>query len=150
MSEKPDPLHSNSVQLGYEAEPHAHMTAEERHLGAPVLLLDLMEELRALRANPAFQTRGHTAKTLAKNPDFRVVLMAFDRGARLEQHHAPGRVSIHVMEGLVALKVGEQSVELRAGGLLALDPHVSHDVEAIEPSAILLTIAWSGRPSAER
>jgi quercetin dioxygenase-like cupin family protein len=142
MSDKKQPVHANAVQLGYDAEPHAHKTAEQRHLDAPVLQLDLVEELRALRASAAFETRGHAAKTLAKSADLRVVLMAFDRGRRLEQHHAPGRVSIQTVEGHVALKLGEQSLELRTGGLLQLAPQVSHDIEAIEPSAILLTIAW--------
>lgn len=144
MSEKTDPLHSDAVQLGYRAVPHTHETEEERHLGAPALQLDLLEELRALRASEPFQARGHGAKTLAKNPDLRVVLMAFERGRRLEQHHAPGRVTIHVLEGHMVLKVGEQSIELRSGGLLVLAPHVSHDVEAVQPSAILLSIAWPG------
>ena len=34
---------------------------------------------------------------------------------------------------------------LRLGGLLALDRGVSHDVHALEESALLLTIAWPGR-----
>lgn len=142
MSENKESLTPHSVQHGYQAEPHTHKTPEERHLDASVLRLDLIEELRALRASQAFTTRGHAAKTLAKSPDLRLVLMAFDRGRRLERHHAPGRVSIHTVEGRVTLNVGEQSLELRAGNLLQLAPHISHDIEAMEPSAILLTIAW--------
>jgi hypothetical protein len=34
---------------------------------------------------------------------------------------------------------------LRAGGLVALDRGLPHDVEAIEDSAFLLTIAWPRR-----
>ena len=34
---------------------------------------------------------------------------------------------------------------LRPGGLLALDRGVPHDIEALEESAFLLTLAWPGR-----
>jgi hypothetical protein len=35
-----------------------------------------------------------------------------------------------------------RSFDLPAGGLLALDQALPHDVEALEKSALLLTIAW--------
>jgi hypothetical protein len=42
----------------------------------------------------------------------------------------------------VRLVVGEGTVDLALGGLLVLDRAVPHDVEALEDSAILLTLAW--------
>lgn len=40
------------------------------------------------------------------------------------------------------LNLPEQTVELPAGHLLALGRALPHDVEAVEDSAFLLSIAW--------
>jgi hypothetical protein len=40
-----------------------------------------------------------------------------------------------------------RTFDLPAGSLLALDRGLPHDVEALEDSAFLLTIAWPGRES---
>lgn len=48
---------------------------------------------------------------------------------------------------LVDLTVGIAAINVRsrfAGPLLALDQGLLHDVEALEQSAFLLTIAWPG------
>ena len=38
-----------------------------------------------------------------------------------------------------------RTFSLRHSGLLALDHGVAHDIEALEESAFLLTIAWPGK-----
>lgn len=82
------------------------------------------------------------AKTLVKEPDFRMVLVALPHGARLEEHRAPGRISIHAVRGHVRVRAANQLVDLPAGHILALEQNIAHDVEALEESAFLLTIAW--------
>lgn len=136
------------VQTGYAAEPHVHKQPEERHLDAPLLQLDLARELSELRGSEVYRAHRYGAKTLARYPDLRVVLIAFEAGARMERHQAKSRVSVQVLEGHVALALSEQSVELRAGGVLVIAPDVPHDVEAREQSAILVTLAWAGAPQA--
>jgi quercetin dioxygenase-like cupin family protein len=42
-----------------------------------------------------------------------------------------------------------RTFDLPAGSLLALDQGIPHDVEALEESAFLLTIAWPGRHEKE-
>jgi quercetin dioxygenase-like cupin family protein len=42
-----------------------------------------------------------------------------------------------------------RTFDLPAGSLLALDQGIPHDVEALEESAFLLTIAWPGRNEKE-
>jgi hypothetical protein len=42
--------------------------------------------------------------------------------------------------------VGDRVAELTSGHLLALDRSIKHDVEALEDSAFLLTIAWPADP----
>lgn len=105
-----------------------------------MLSVELGAELEALRSEPGWASKGHNAKTLVKRADSSVVLTLLKAGQRLKEHAVGKSVTIQVFSGHVRLQVGEESVEMRAGGLLALEPHLAHDVEALEESALLITI----------
>lgn len=92
-------------------------------------------------------SRGQNAKTLVKYDDFRIVLTALKAGQRLPGHTTRARISIHAMRGHLLVHVDGRPVDLPAGRLLALDRDVPHDVEALEDSAFLLTMAWPQRQS---
>ena len=64
---------------------------------------------------------------------------------RLPEHKTEGRISVHVLSGHIRLRAAGRTFTLRSGGLLALDHEIPHDVEALEESAFLLTIAWPGK-----
>lgn len=48
------------------------------------------------------------------------------------------------VEGRIQVHADGRTFDLYRGALLALDRGVPHDVEAVEDSAFLLTIAWPG------
>lgn len=112
-------------------------------LAAPFLEFDLSAEIHRLHAETAWVT-GRNARTLIKYDDLRVVLMTLKAHMRVPEHQAEGRISIHVVTGHIQVKASGRTFSLRAGGILALDHGVPHDVEALEDSALLLTIAWPG------
>jgi quercetin dioxygenase-like cupin family protein len=120
-----------------------------QRLDAPILTFDLFEELEQLRREETWQRETHNANTLVKEPDLRVVLIALKTGGRLGEHHSSGRLTIQTISGQIRLHLPDQTVDLPAGHLLALDSQIAHDVEALEESAFLLTIAWpEERPAA--
>lgn len=108
----------------------------------PLLSFNLETEIERLRGESGWQA-GRDSKTLVKHPDFRVVLTVLKSGARLHDHKAPGSISVHVLSGRVRMQIEGKVVDLPAGALLALERAVAHDVEALEDSAFLLTIAWA-------
>ncbi len=108
---------------------------------APALSFDLDAEVRLLEDENPWQA-AHTAKTLVKHPDLRVVLVALRAGARLHQHETGARVSIQTLSGLIDVLLPGTVTELPAGHLVALDRAVPHEVVARCDSAFLLTIAW--------
>jgi quercetin dioxygenase-like cupin family protein len=116
---------------------------EPRALTGTALTFDLAEEALALKREAPWQAHGHNAKTLVKHPDVRVVLIALSAGARMPEHKTDQCVTIQVLVGALRLHVPEETVELPAGGLVALDHTVLHDVEAVEESIFLLTLGWS-------
>jgi quercetin dioxygenase-like cupin family protein len=97
-----------------------------------------------LQRGQSWETRGHNAKTLVKYPNLRVVLMVLKRGARLSEHKTVDRLSIHTVVGQIRVRLSEQPVDLPVGCLLVLEGAIPHDVEALEDSAVLLTLASEG------
>lgn len=125
-------------------EERAPATRLPRPLAAPVLTFDLAAEADRLRTEGPWLQRGRNAVTLVKYDDFRVVFMLMKPGTRLQEHHASGRISVQTVTGRVLLHLKEQTIALPAGHLLALERELVHDVEAVEESGVLLTIAWPG------
>jgi quercetin dioxygenase-like cupin family protein len=112
------------------------------HLADPLLALDIPAELAQLRDEETWQRTGRHARTLIKDADLRVVLIALGEGMRMEEHHAPGRITVQTLAGRLTLRAEGQTVDLPVGHVLTLGPAIPHDVEAREESAFLLTIAW--------
>jgi quercetin dioxygenase-like cupin family protein len=112
---------------------------------APTELIDLEEEAKQLRSQPAWNEHGQSAKTLVKHEHFRLVLIAVKAGRRCREHSAEESMSAHAVDGAVRvhLQAGDD-INLRGGSVLALAPGLCHDFEATEDSTILLTLAWTG------
>ncbi|HWO89543.1 MAG TPA: cupin domain-containing protein [Chloroflexota bacterium] len=119
-----------------------------QRLAASVLTFDLAALLEQVRHEASWERGDHNAMTLVKEPDFRIVLVAMKTDARIQEHHAAGRISIQTLGGRVRLKLPDQTIELPTGHLLALEAGIPHTVEALEPSAFLLTISWPAGRSA--
>ena len=115
-------------------------------LAARLLKFNLGQEMKQLRSEGRWLS-GHTAKTLVKYPDLRIVLVVMCADGRLVQHRTEGRISVQVLSGQIIFRTSEQSIELCAGEMLTLEHDIVHDVECATDSAFLLTIAWP-QPSA--
>ena len=113
-------------------------------LAGPLLEIDLEGELCQLRQEDSLQHEtGRCSKTLAKYPDLRIILILMKGGSRMRQHRAEGRVSIQQLKGKTRIHLdASRKIDLCAGHLLVLDCGVLHDVEALEESALLLTLCW--------
>ena len=122
----------------------AHRRPHTPSMADAFMEFDLAAEIHRLQAETTWNT-GQNARTLVKYDDLRVVLIALAAKARLPEHKAEGRISVHVLSGHIQLRASERTFNLRPGGLLAIDQGVRHDVEALEESALLLTVAWPGR-----
>jgi quercetin dioxygenase-like cupin family protein len=108
--------------------------------------LDLAQEMLTSEQTKPWQT-GHTARTLFKKADFRMVLISMEKGSVLKEHHADGTISVHVLKGSLRFTAQGEAHTLQTSSLVALGASIKHEVEAMEDSAFLLTIAW---PSADK
>jgi quercetin dioxygenase-like cupin family protein len=118
-----------------------HRESPEGRLAEPTVIFDLNNATEQLRREPAWQTGDRNAKTLFKKPDLRVVLLTLKTGARMEKHQAPGPITVHLLAGRLRLQLADRAVDLGTGEILSLDGGLTHDVEALDQSTFLLTVA---------
>jgi len=114
---------------------------DPRQLSAPERLFDLVEKASRARADPSWKTMKHIAVTLVKYPNLRVVLLVMKQGSSLQKHVAKGRITVHTLSGHSRMRVQGEVVDLPAGRLLSLEREIPHDLEALEESTVLLSIA---------
>ena len=70
----------------------------------------------------------------------RQTVIALAAGHGLAEHDSPGEATVHVLFGRVRLSTGEVSWEGSPGDLLTV-PAARHTLDALEDSAVLLTVA---------
>jgi quercetin dioxygenase-like cupin family protein len=109
-----------------------------------VIRRNIGSELQKLKKAPSWQREsGRSSETLVKYGEFRIVLVRMKPGSYMSHHRAEGPISIQAIQGKIRVHLPEDRIEeLEVGDLLTLDRCLEHDVEALEESAFLLTIAW--------
>jgi quercetin dioxygenase-like cupin family protein len=75
----------------------------------------------------------------------RVVLMPLGKGTKISEHQAPGPLTFHVLTGSVTFRAGARVESLGSGELIVLESTVPHEVEALDESACLLTLAGAAQ-----
>ena len=100
----------------------------------------LSDQLERLRVEAGLAPHGRSSSTVTLESGAKFVLMAFRAGAELKRHFVPGAISIVLLEGRVMFTAQEQQVVLEPHDLLTLSPRVPHAVNALEDSAVLLTV----------
>src|SRR3989442_8818572 len=101
------------------------------HLASPLLRINLAEELRRLRSEQSWKRgSGRSSKTLAKYPDFHMVLVLMKANTQMHKHHVDARISIQALEGRLRVRLTDQVVEIAAGGLITLGYAIPPDIEA--------------------
>ena len=112
-----------------------------RHLVGAVLSFDLAGEIASLQQEESWRRGDRNARTLVEEPGLRVVLTVLKAGARIREHRTDRPVAIQTLKGYVRVESPEETIDLLVGRLMTLQPGVPHDLEAIELSAFLLTLA---------
>jgi quercetin dioxygenase-like cupin family protein len=87
------------------------------------------------------QTKERLTRPLVGFPNLKVVLVSMASGSQWPEHSTTGRISVHCLRGHIRLRTPEETLELITGGLAALESNIRHDVEAVEASVFLLTVA---------
>lgn len=92
----------------------------------------------------------HRASTMAlvKAHEFEAIRLILEAGRELPAHSVSGQFTLHCLEGRVAIGLADSSLELAAHDWVYFDAGVTHSVQAIEDSSLLLTIILSAAGTA--
>ena len=118
----------------------------ERTMHGPLQSFDLEEAVARLREEKEWREGRRNAITLRKGEGLNVVLLVMKGGDRLDEHSAPGPISVAIREGRIRFTAGEEEVDAGPETMLTCDAGVRHAVEALEDAVCVLTIA-SGQGS---
>jgi quercetin dioxygenase-like cupin family protein len=101
---------------------------------------------RELLATASASSSGRAARTVHGGHEhvLRQTVIALAAGQALAEHENPGEATVHVLHGRVRLASGADYWEGRKGDLLIVPP-AAHSLQAAEDSAVLLTVAKTGR-----
>lgn len=112
----------------------------------PVQGFNLDEEIASLRGEKEWQENRRNAISLRKSGGLSVVLLVMKAGDKLEEHAAPGPISLMVREGRIRFAAeGEEDVEAGPETALTCDAGVRHSVEALSDAVCLLNLASGWR-----
>lgn len=120
------------------------MSSLERPLSGAPLLVDLNEERKRIERRGRHESQGRTARTLVKDDLLRVTLVTLGPDGELDEHRAPGPITVQPLSGSVCFVVDGVEHELETGDLLALEDGVPHSVRSDEGGSFLLTVAHPG------
>ncbi|MHA6781970.1 cupin domain-containing protein [Pseudonocardia saturnea] len=90
----------------------------------------------------ATASSGRSAQTVYGGHEhvLRQTVIALVAGQKLDEHDNPGEATVHVLHGRVRLTAGELGWEGSPGDLIIV-PDARHALEALQDSAVLLTVA---------
>jgi quercetin dioxygenase-like cupin family protein len=82
----------------------------------------------------------HRANILVKTDTIRVVLVTMLKDGELQEHSAPGPITVQVLKGAIDFSVDDEEHLMQEGDLISLATGVRHAIRGVEDGAFLLTI----------
>ena len=86
---------------------------------------------------------GRAAQTIASGAVQRATVVALTADAEMGEHDSPPAALLQVISGRVRLRTDDEQSVLEAGQLVPVPPR-RHALDALEDSAVLLTVALHG------
>ena len=105
-----------------------------------VVSIDALADDQLAVAQAAESGRSSVTVYGRKGASLRQTVVALAAGRTLGEHKSPGDASVYCLRGRVRLRTGSSEIELGPDELVSVPPQ-RHDVIAVEPSVLLLSVA---------
>ena len=106
----------------------------------PVQALDTASVAKRLREEKTYEDHGRSVLSLYHEPSLRAMLTAIAAGRCTGERRVACLSTVHVLEGEVRFKAGEERHVLCAGGTLLLEGNVPYEAEALSDATFLHTV----------
>lgn len=116
------------------------MSSLTRALTGEKLTFDLGVQIAELRQDENYTRSGRVGRTLIKAGPLRLTLTLIAEAVDVGTHHATSPMTLHVLEGRLRYRVGDDEFEIGQGEVLFFGPGHAQDIRALEDTALLLTI----------
>ncbi len=117
-------------------------TREARRLASSMVKFDLDQELSRLRQEGDYGINGRNARTLAKENELRIVLVAAKDGIEIGDGEADGALSLQVVRGHGRFTSGSVGDRLAEGQMAIVGAGEPWSFTADEDSGFLLTLSY--------
>src|SRR5690606_36073670 len=98
------------------------------------------EEIVNLTGALEYQDISVISRVMLKNADGTITLFAFDMGEGLSEHKTPYDAFLTLIEGEAAIRIAENTYQLKAGDSIVLPADVPHAVDAVTRFKMLLVM----------
>jgi len=99
-----------------------------------------MEHIADLAGLVEVTPESTVSRTVLRAEGARVVLFGFDAGQELTEHTAAVPILLAVLDGRLRVVADGRQVELVPGGLVHIGARVPHEVLALAPTRMMLTM----------
>jgi len=96
----------------------------------PQVLADLVD----------YQEGRVVSRTFAQTKSMSLTLFAFDKGEGLSTHTAAGDAFVQILDGESSITIGEKTVVVKAGKVVAMPANVPHALQAERRFKMLLVV----------
>jgi quercetin dioxygenase-like cupin family protein len=82
-----------------------------------------------------------TSTALFKSEQLEVMRLILPAGKKLLNHHVPGAITMHCLEGAVEVRALQRTTPLHAGEMMYLNGGEPHELLAQQDASLLVTVA---------
>src|SRR6202521_4694943 len=132
---------SDSARQADQAKHQASHADHENLLAlSKQVAVDISAEITRLKTEPAWAGGDRHGSSLVKGDGINVALMMLKKGAKMQEHHTRAPISVQVIEGRINFIAHGKPQLVGVGTIVALDRGIEHSIEAVEESALVLTV----------
>lgn len=84
------------------------------------------------------------SRTLYTDEQLKIILFGFAPGQELSEHTSARQATLHFLQGVAHLTLGEDSMTAETGTYVVMPPHLPHSILAETPVIMLLTMIDAG------
>ena len=89
---------------------------------------------------------AQVSNSLLKSSSLQLMRVVLRRGESLPEHHVPGEITVHCLEGEALLSTPSRELALAAGQLVLLPGGEPHALRALSDTSLLVTLHLPHQP----